>query len=255
MRPGDIVLLHDPQTAGLVEGCAARGARGLALPHRPGHPERPPDQGWGFLRPYLEPADAFIFSRAAYAPAWVAADRLWVIPPSIDPFTAKNQALERAEVAAILPAPGWWPARCTPAPRSPAATAATGRSAGTAACSGGEPSRTRRTRLVLQVSRWDRLKDMTGVLTGFASTADAARRAPAAGRARTSPRSTDDPEGAAVLQECRSLWQELCRRSRSPGAPGLPADGRRGRERRDRQRAAAARDASWCRRAWSRGSG
>jgi trehalose synthase len=64
-------------------------------------------------------------------------------------------------------------------------------------------------RLVLQVSRWDRLKDMAGVLTGFA---DHASRLPddvhlmlvgpdASGV-------SDDPEGAEVLAECMAIWRE-----------------------------------------------
>ena len=41
IRPGDLVLLHDPQTAGLTAAPdAGRRARGLALPHRRGLGER-----------------------------------------------------------------------------------------------------------------------------------------------------------------------------------------------------------------------
>ena len=43
-----------------------------------------------FLRPYVEPADALVFSRSVYAPSWTDASRVVVIPPSIDPFSAKN---------------------------------------------------------------------------------------------------------------------------------------------------------------------
>ena len=36
VSPGDIVLLHDPQTAGMADGLARAGRRrGLALPRRP----------------------------------------------------------------------------------------------------------------------------------------------------------------------------------------------------------------------------
>jgi trehalose synthase len=70
-------------------------------------------------------------------------------------------------------------------------------------------------RTVVQVSRWDRLKDMAGVMTGFASHVD------------TLPGDvhlmlvgpevsgvTDDPEGAEVLAECRAVWHELPERAR-----------------------------------------
>jgi trehalose synthase len=61
-------------------------------------------------------------------------------------------------------------------------------------------------RLVLQVSRWDHLKDMAGVLTGFV---DRLPQLPddvhlmLAGPETAGV--TDDPEGADVLEECRAL--------------------------------------------------
>ena len=70
-------------------------------------------------------------------------------------------------------------------------------------------------RLVLQVSRWDRLKDMAGVLTGFT---DALADLPAdvhlvlAGPDVTSV--SDDPEGGQVLATCRELWAGLDRSRR-----------------------------------------
>ena len=62
---GDIVILHDPQTAGLAARCTPRArtwcgavTSGVDTPN-----ERDRD-GWAFLRPYLEPVDAFVFTRA-----------------------------------------------------------------------------------------------------------------------------------------------------------------------------------------------
>jgi trehalose synthase len=64
-------------------------------------------------------------------------------------------------------------------------------------------------RLVLQVSRWDHLKDMAGVMSGFARSI--AERGDAhlmlVGPAVAGV--TDDPEGAQVLAECREQWQAL----------------------------------------------
>ncbi len=60
------------------------------------------DEGWAFLRPLIEDADAFVFSRASYAPAWIRAEKLRIITPSIDPFSAKNAPLTDAEVEATL---------------------------------------------------------------------------------------------------------------------------------------------------------
>jgi trehalose synthase len=74
----------------------------------------------------------------------------------------------------------------------------------------GSPPLPRDARIVLQVSRWDRLKDMAGVLTGFA---DHLARFPddvhlmLAGPDVTGV--SDDPEGAEVLEECMDIWRAL----------------------------------------------
>lgn len=61
--------------------------------------------------------------------------------------------------------------------------------------------------LVLQVSRWDRFKDMSGVLRGFASHIPESSEAHLvlAGPAVV----PDDPEGQDVLNEVRDLWAGL----------------------------------------------
>ena len=91
----DIVVLHDPQAAGMVDAVRATGARVAWRCHigRDTTNDQT-DDGWAFLRPYIEPADAFVFSRREYAPDWVDQQRLVVIPPSIDPFSAKNRELD-----------------------------------------------------------------------------------------------------------------------------------------------------------------
>ena len=55
-----------------------------------------------FLRPYLAPAHGFVFTRRQYVPPWIPPEQAWIIPPSIDPFSAKNQQLDAATVQAIL---------------------------------------------------------------------------------------------------------------------------------------------------------
>jgi trehalose synthase len=51
------------------------------------------EEAWHFLRPYIDAADAVVFSRAAYVPPEVPETKVSVIPPSIDPFSPKNQDL------------------------------------------------------------------------------------------------------------------------------------------------------------------
>jgi trehalose synthase len=103
VSPGDIVLLHDPQTAGLAEGLRRLDARVVWRCHVGCDvPNANSRIGWEFLRPYLQHAERLVFSRRAYAPDWADAFRLAIIPPSIDPFSAKNTPLTIDQVAAVL---------------------------------------------------------------------------------------------------------------------------------------------------------
>ena len=177
VRPGDIVLLHDPQAAGLAAGLRAAGARvGWRCHIGRDSPTELSDGAWAFLRPYVEQAEAVVFSRRQYAPDWVDRKRLWVITPSLDPFSTKNCDLPPAHVEAALRLAG-----VVQFPEHDGSVAFVRRD-GT---SGQVRSHTDLVtggpapfpcRLVLQVSRWDRLKDMAGVLTGFADASLSCRR-------------------------------------------------------------------------------
>lgn len=207
---GDLVLLHDPQTAGLVRPLTERGALVVWRSHIGIDQENDLTRSaWEFLQPCLRPAKGYIFSRRAYVPAILSDSQTWIIPPSIDPFSPKNQPLDPQIVQAILTTagllsgpttatlgryirrdgspgevtqPAWVTAEELPDPEEP---------------------------LVVQVSRWDRLKDMIGVLHGFAD--HVATSGPGwlilAGPSVEGV--TDDPEGAVVLAECLAAWQSL----------------------------------------------
>lgn len=212
VRPGDIVLLHDPQTAGLVQGVRDLGAYAIWRCHiGRDSPNALTGLGWGFLRDFLEPSDGFVFTRREYPPDWMPRDRVRIIPPSLDPFTAKNAPLPPADVAATLRAAGL--VETQPAGGSPRFTRRDGspglvrehrhllRDGGTI------PGRAQ---LVLQVSRWDRLKDMRGVLIGFVEQlAELPRSAHLLLAGPQVDGVTDDPEGAAVLSECLAAWRNL----------------------------------------------
>jgi trehalose synthase len=210
VRPGDLVLLHDPQTAGLTAALASAGARVAWRCHIGVDWENDATRaGWGFLRPYLAAADAYIFSRREYAPAWVPSEKEWVIPPSIDPFSPKNQDLDGGTVRAILARIGLLDdaARNGPASfvHSDDGMGVVTRSAGIT----GEGRPTAADPLVVQVSRWDRLKDMSGVMAGFADyvAPSSSGYLVLAGPAVTGV--ADDPEGAAVFGDCLLQWHEL----------------------------------------------
>jgi trehalose synthase len=143
-------------------------------------------------------------------PACCDGGRSRVIRPSIDPFSPKNQDLGPGVARAILVQAGIveGPARAAPVFRR----------------EDGSPGRVDRgadlirvgrapsweTPLVVQVSRWDRLKDHLGVMEGFsrlgrAQATDA--RLVLAGPAVTAV--ADDPEGPQVLAELTEAWRAL----------------------------------------------
>ncbi len=213
IRPRDFVILHDPQTAGLVPYLVRSGATVIWRCHVGGDkPNGEVGLGWSFLAPYLEDVAATVFSRNHYIPDCCDHGRSVVIPPSIDAFSAKNQELDYATIRAILVHTGL--VEGPPGDGSP-----------TFRREDGSPGRVRRhadvfrhgraprweTPLVVQISRWDRLKDPAGVMQGFAQLVDGA--APAGAElvlAGPSARAiADDPEQAAVLDEVMAVWRHL----------------------------------------------
>jgi trehalose synthase len=63
--------------------------------------------------------------------------------------------------------------------------------------------------VVAQVSRWDRLKDMAGVMRGFADHVAPASPGYLMLVGPAVSEVSDDPEGAQVYAECVAGWQEL----------------------------------------------
>jgi trehalose synthase len=209
--PGDVVLLHDPQTAALAPSLKQLSA-GVVWSCHVGidRPNRLARTAWDFLRPYVQAADAYVFSRHAYAWEGLERDKLAVIPPCIDAFAPKNQPLEDRRVAAILAAAG-----IVDTDGAGATEPAFHR------LDGGLDRVERQAELiqdhplpasapiVLQVSRWDRLKDPSGVLEGFARhlPGELGAHLVLAGPAADSV--SDDPEGEQVLRQVRDAWDGL----------------------------------------------
>jgi trehalose synthase len=210
IRPGDLVLLHDPQTAGLAAALVSAGARVAWRSHIGVDWENDATRAaWGFLRPHLAAADEYVFSRRQYVPSWVPSQKARVIPPSIDPFSPKNQDLDRCTVHAILATMGVLdgavPDGRTSFVRSdgdPGVVARPAEITGEGRPGPADP-------LVVQVSRWDRLKDMSGVMAAFARyvVPGGSGYLVLAGPAVTGV--ADDPEGAAVFGECLLAWRDL----------------------------------------------
>jgi trehalose synthase len=214
VREGDFVLLHDPQTAGLVPHLVKTGARVVWRCHIGNdHPSEEGDRAWRFLAPYLEQAHAFVFSRFAYVPEFCDHVRSVIQPPVIDPFSPKNQDMEDATVRAILV-------------RTGLVSGPAGDGSPTFTLEDGSPSRVDRAAsvlrdgdppawdrpLVVQVSRWDRLKDPVGILAGFEKLdgqhADLVLAGPDVSGV------ADDPEGVEVYREVIAAWKAMPKNSR-----------------------------------------
>jgi trehalose synthase len=208
LQAGDIVFLHDPQTAGLAPSAKAAGARVVWRSHiGADEPNEIVRRAWDFLAPYVRAADAYVFSRREYV--WDVLDEAlaWTMAPSVDPFSPKNQELEPATVEAILGTIGL-------APKKPALAPVFHRD-------GGAPARVERAAEILQgaplpegapavvqVSRWDRLKDHRGLLDCFdRHLSGDDLHLVLAGPAMEAV--ADDPEGVAVWEEIVAAWKVL----------------------------------------------
>ncbi|MFB3775998.1 MAG: glycosyltransferase [Bryobacteraceae bacterium] len=124
----DVVFVHDPQPAGLVEA-RSPASRWVWRCHI--DVSTPDPLVWGFLKPLVERYDAAVFSMPDFA-QHVAIPQ-YMVAPSIDPLSDKNRELEDAFIAKVLAKHGIDP---------------------------GRP-------VVTQISRFDRLKDPLGVIAAY----------------------------------------------------------------------------------------
>src|SRR5207245_490650 len=199
IRPGDVAILHDPQTAGLVPSLRARGVKVVWRSHI--GVDEPNDLARAVrdvVRPLVSEASACVVSRAAYA--WDGLDeaRVRISTPCIDPFSTKNQDIPDESVTAILRASG----TLQGVDGEATFTRHDGTAAGvTRSAQVGDGPVAADARIVLQVSRWDRLKDPVGVMDSFvrfiAPRTDACLVL--AGPAATSV--IDDPEQPEILED------------------------------------------------------
>jgi trehalose synthase len=205
----DVVLLHDPQTAGLIGPLKRTGAKVVWRCHIGiDAPQDLARRAWDFLRVDVEQADAYVFSREAFAWEGLDDDKVVIIAPSIDAFNAKNQELEDGQVHAILAAAGI----VDGGDGEPTFKRGDGSEArvSSQATLYEDVRLTPADRVVLQVSRWDHLKDPEGVIRGFAEHASAHETGAHliyAGPAVDDV--SDDPEGAQVLEAAISLRNSL----------------------------------------------
>jgi trehalose synthase len=158
----DFVILHDPQPLPLVEAREAHPGRFIWRCHIDLSHAEP--EALGVLRPYVLRADASVFHLPEFVPSF--APEPFIIPPAIDPLSEKNRELAPAQVTQILSGLG---------------------------VSRGRP-------LLVQISRFDRLKDPLGVLRAF----QMVKRWHDVELVLAGGSAADDPEGQVVLAEVRA---------------------------------------------------
>lgn len=212
VAPGDVVVVHDPQPAGLIPRLRSRGARVIWRCHVGSDvANQHVEQAWAFLRADIEAADAFVFSTPVHVPAWLEGRPVSIVRPSIDPFAPKNAELQPGVVERILAAIGVGAGAADDVTVDlPDRRVHIRRRAQVIRAHGPIPSTER---VVLQLSRWDRLKDMTGVLKAFARHVDAAATLVLAGPEVAGV--ADDAEGIAMFQEAHREWDALPASSRA----------------------------------------
>ena len=203
---GDVVILHDPQTAGLLSALAARGVPTVWRAHIGcDAPNALTREAWAFLMDYVRHADAVVFSRREHVWDGIDPTRVAIIPPALDPVSPKNQRLDPRTVRSVLVHAGILSAATSEPPVFLRLDGSPGRVDRRARCVEEQPLATR-DRVVLCVSRWDRLKDQVGVLEGFAR-CDTGAHLVLAGPDPAGV--TDDPEGAEVYEEVEAAWLAL----------------------------------------------
>lgn len=176
VREGDVVILHDPATAGLAAAFKRAGATVLWRVHAGAADAGEAGQHtWAFLDRYLEDADLIIASRPEYLPPYVEEEHTAVIAPSINPDSPKNRVLDLDEARSVVClagyAAGQAPFDAVPFIREDGRPDAFRGLAPQEAFGLGNPI-PEGARAITQVQRWDRLKGGKELLEAFAAHID-----------------------------------------------------------------------------------
>jgi trehalose synthase len=126
---GDVIVIHDPQPAGLILRKKEIGRKWLWRCHI--DVSAPDSRVWNFLKPYVQQYDASIFSMPDFAQELPIPQ--FMVAPSIDPLSDKNKELEKSYIDRVLE-------KYYLDPERP---------------------------IITQISRFDRLKDPLGVMAAY----------------------------------------------------------------------------------------
>ena len=158
---GDILFVHDPQPVGLIARKKEIGRKWVWRCHIDvSNPDR---KVWKFLRGFVVDYDAAVFSAPSFAQQLPI--RQFMITPSIDPLSDKNRELDSGTIDAVLAGYG---------------------------LTSDKP-------MIVQISRFDRLKDPLGVIEAF----EMVKKSIDCQLVLAGGTATDDPESEEVLEEVR----------------------------------------------------
>ncbi len=158
---GDILFVHDPQPVGLIARKKEIGRKWVWRCHIDvSNPDR---KVWKFLRGFVVDYDAAVFSAPSFAQQLPI--RQFMITPSIDPLSDKNRELDSGTIDAVLAGYG---------------------------LTSDKP-------MIVQISRFDRLKDPLGVIEAF----EMVKKSIDCQLVLAGGTATDDPESEEVLDEVR----------------------------------------------------
>jgi trehalose synthase len=160
---GDIMFIHDPQPIALVERKRGIGKRWIWRCHI--DVSKPNEAAWNLLLPWVLRYDSVVFSAPAFSTP--LSTRQFLISPSIDPLSDKNKELPQDTIDAVVSKYGI--AKDKP--------------------------------LIVQISRFDYLKDPVGVIQAFRLV----RRSMDCRLVLAGGTATDDPESEKVLSEVMDM--------------------------------------------------
>ena len=158
---GDIIFVHDPQPVGLIAKKKEIGKKWVWRCHI--DVSNPDKKVWKFLRKFIVDYDAAVFSAPNFAHPLPI--RQFLITPSIDPLSDKNRELDPGAIKKVLAKYG---------------------------LVADKP-------MIVQISRFDRLKDPLGVIEAFRTV----RKSIDCQLVLAGGTATDDPECTEVFGEVK----------------------------------------------------
>jgi len=158
---GDIIFIHDPQPVGLIAKKKEIGKKWIWRCHI--DVSKPSKKVWEFVRQFVVDYDAAVFSSPSFAQQLPI--RQFMVTPSIDPLSEKNRELDQGTIDSVL----------------------------------NKYALTSEKPMIVQISRFDRLKDPVGVIEAF----EIVRKSIDCQLVLAGGTADDDPESTEVLEEVR----------------------------------------------------